>query len=106
MYLFIFPPSNVRYAIYAIMFCSVGFAIAFIPIFMTICDPPSALWNLDPMVAFTHCHPIQRQEYASVAANMALDLAVVIVPLPAVWKLQMPVDKKVKVSLMFSLGLA
>jgi hypothetical protein len=37
---------------------------------------------------------------------MALDLAVVVVPLPAVWKLKMPVENKVKVSGMFSLGLA
>lgn len=88
------------------MICSVLFAIIFIPIFMTACDPPSAVWNFDPMVALTHCCPIQRQEYASVSVNMALDLAVVIIPISAVWQLRIAVEKKIRISLMSSLGLA
>jgi hypothetical protein len=106
MYTHIFPPSKGRIAIWIAMGCSVAYAIAFIPIFMTACSPPSAAWALDPMVAVAKCHPIQRQEFASVSVNMALDAAVVLIPLPAVWKLQMPTHKKIQVTGLFSLGLA
>ena len=88
------------------MGCSAAYAIAFIAIFMTACDPPSAAWALDPMVAVASCHPIQRQEFASVSANMALDLAVVLISLPVLWKLQMPTYKKIQVTGLFRLGLA
>ncbi|KAF1831501.1 hypothetical protein BDW02DRAFT_454480, partial [Decorospora gaudefroyi] len=106
MYIHIFPPSRARIAIWITMGCSAAFAVTFIPIFMTACNPPSAAWALDPMVMIAHCHPIQRQEFASVSVNMALDLAVVLIPLPVVWKLQMPTVKKLQVSFLFSLGLA
>jgi hypothetical protein len=105
MYTHIFPPSGVRLAVWITMGFSAAFAVVFIPIFMTACSPPSAAWALDPMVAFAKCHPIQRQEFASVGANMVLDLAVVIVPMPMVWKLQLAMKKKIMVISLFSLGL-
>ena len=104
MYLHIFPSKNMKYAIYFFIALEIAFVIAFLPIFLTICNPPSAFWSVDPMDHLTKCHPIQTQQYASVTANMILDLAVVILPLPAVWKLQLRTSKKFFVSLMFSLG--
>ncbi|KAF2726515.1 hypothetical protein EJ04DRAFT_398336, partial [Polyplosphaeria fusca] len=106
MYTHIFPPSPVRLASWITMGCSLSYAIAFIPVFMTACNPPSAAWALDPMIAMAKCHPIQQQEFASVSVNMALDLAVVVIPMPAVWKLQLPMRKKITVTCLFSLGLA
>lgn len=106
MYTHIFPPSGVRIAVWIAMGCSAAYAVVFIPIFMTACKYPAAAWALDPMIAMANCHPIQRQEFASVSVNMALDLAVVIIPMPSVWKLQMSTEKKVFVSGIFSLGLA
>jgi hypothetical protein len=44
------------------------------------------------------------QEIASVVVNLVLDSAVVLVPVPVVWKLQMPRNKKLGVTAMFSLG--
>lgn len=41
----------------------------------------------------------------SVAINVALDLMVVALPIPVVWKLQMPNKKKIAVTGMFSLGI-
>ena len=86
---------------YTMMGICVSYAIAFIPIFMTQCDPPAAAWN----PSLGHCRPIQRQEYASVSISMALDLIIVILPLPTIWALQMPLRRKIGVSFMFSLGL-
>ncbi|KAF2180459.1 hypothetical protein K469DRAFT_592708 [Zopfia rhizophila CBS 207.26] len=105
MYLSLFPLGRPRYAVYTVMGLTVAYAIAFMPIFLTACNPPSAQWALDPIVQLAKCRPIQRQEFASVSINMALDLAVVLLPLPQVWGLRMPVKKKLFVSGMFSVGL-
>ena len=105
MYLHIFPSKKMKIAIYSLIALEVGFVIAFVPIFLTICNPPSAFWSVDPIEQATQCHPIQQQQYASVAVNMVLDLAVVVLPLPSIWQLQLPIGKKVFITLMFSMGL-
>ena len=86
---------------YVLMGVCVSYAIAFIPVFMTQCRPLAASWN--PKLG--HCRPIQREEYASVSIGMALDLSIVALPLPTIWKLQMPLRRKIGVSFLFSLGL-
>lgn len=73
---------------------------------MTACLPPSAVWSADVDYIVKHCRAIQSEEYASVAANMILDLLVVVIPIPSVWKLQLALSKKIFVTTMFSLGLA
>jgi hypothetical protein len=102
----IFPTKGFTAAAYVLMGLVISYGIAFIPIFFTHCSPPSAAWDPDPVVVATRCRPISQQEFASVAINMALDLSIVLLPLPIVWSLQMPTRKKICVSLMFSLGLA
>ncbi|KAF7957204.1 hypothetical protein EAE96_002795 [Botrytis aclada] len=106
MYLTIFPGRRLKWAVYVTMGLSVAFLIAFVPIFMTVCLPVSAQWSPDIMFTLAHCRAIQTQEFASVGANMALDLIIVMIPIPSVWSLQMSVAKKVFVTSMFSLGLA
>ncbi|KAF7512747.1 hypothetical protein GJ744_000314 [Endocarpon pusillum] len=103
LYTQIFTTRKFKLAAYTLMGVTVSYAFIFIPIFFTQCKPVHAAW--DPVLSLTSCRPITRQEFASVAINMALDLAVVILPLPVVWSLHMPTRKKIAVSLMFSLGL-
>lgn len=105
MYKHIFPARPVKIAVYTLIGLEVSFMIAFLPIFLTICNPPSAFWSLDATEQAAKCHPIQRQQYASVITNMVLDLAVVILPLPEIWKLRLPTSKKVFITFMFGLGI-
>ena len=79
----------------------VAYAFIFIPIFMTQCSPPAASWN----PSLGHCKPLQKEEYSSVAVNMAIDLAIVALPLPTIWALQMRMRKKLGISFLFSIGL-
>lgn len=78
------------------------YAPIFIAFFMTQCRPVWAAW--DQVLSETNCRPAGPHELASVAANLFLDLAVVLTPSPVIWKLHMPTRKKVGVSTMFSLG--
>ncbi len=36
--------------------------------------------------------------------NFALDVTLAILPMPVLWGLQMPIRKKIEISIMFSLG--
>lgn len=97
----IFTRRQFRLISYTLMGACVSYAIVFISIFMTQCKPLAASWN--PTLG--HCKPIQHEEYASVSVNMALDLVIVALPLPTIWTLQMPLRRKIGVSILFSLGL-
>lgn len=91
-----------RRLVWLLVAVNTAYIIIFITFFMTQCDRVSDAW--DQQRSVTNCRPREVHEIASVAANLALDLSVIILPLPAVWKLQMPVIKKLGVTIMFTLG--
>lgn len=79
------------------------YGIAFLVVFLTNCTPPDQLWNPRPN---GHCRDMQYSDYATVSINLFLDLAILILPMPTLWSLQLPVRKKVIVTVMFSFGFA
>ena len=80
----------------------VAFGVAFIIVFMTQCRPVSYIWNPVPGGG---CRDLIYQEYASVSVNMAIDLAIFVLPLPVLWTLQMTTRNKFYVTIMLSFGL-
>lgn len=80
----------------------VAFGISFFIVFMTQCHPMSYIWHPVPGGS---CRNLTYQEYASVSANMAIDLAIFILPLPVLWTLQMTTRNKFYVTIMLSFGL-
>ena len=52
-----------------------------------------------------HCGSLGDAEIAAAAINMILDVIIVLLPLPIVWRLHMPTLKKIGVSVTFALGL-
>ncbi|KAI1095729.1 hypothetical protein F5B19DRAFT_440751 [Rostrohypoxylon terebratum] len=79
------------------------YGIAFLIVFLTNCIPPDQLWNPQPG---GHCRDMQYSDYATVGINLFLDLAILILPMPTLWGLQLPVRKKIMVTVMFSFGFA
>ncbi|KAK8097747.1 uncharacterized protein PG998_013233 [Apiospora kogelbergensis] len=105
LYLKIFRHNAfLRRTVWILVILNVVYVIVFTSFFMTQCDHISDAW--DPVLSKTNCRPRSIQEIASVAVNLLLDLLVVIPPLPSVWKLQIPVDKKIGVTIMLTIGLA
>ncbi|KAI0902484.1 hypothetical protein F4806DRAFT_502256 [Annulohypoxylon nitens] len=103
MYLDIFrTDTNFRRVTWVLIALTLCYSPVFIPFFMTQCYPVSAAW--DPVLSKTNCRPLKIQELASVAVHLGLDSAIVIAPLPVIWKLKMPRCKKIGVSLAFSVG--
>lgn len=89
---------GVTYSIWFCVFLSVGYFVSGIIAFMVCCRPVSYYWT-----QFTHpdggkCVYSMYNFYISYAAvNVATDVAILLVPMPIVWKLQMRRTQKLLV---------
>lgn len=82
---------------------NVGYIVSFIPLFLTNCIPLSQYWDPKPT---GWCRDTLISDNATVAVNLVLDVLVLALPLPVLWRLQMSVRDKLTVTSMFSLGFA
>lgn len=87
------------------LWCMVAFVIAwyFIALFTTIfrCIPITDIWSAHPT---GRCINFSRWAVSTAVLNVLSDLAVLVMPMPLIWKLQLPMHKKIGVSIAFSLG--
>lgn len=66
------------------------------------CEPVSWFWNRDQP---GHCMDEIMFFKVNGILNLILDLIVLLLPIPMLWRLQMYTKKKIALSLIFSLGL-
>lgn len=68
-----------------------------------LCSPISAAW--DPQLIFTdHCGNLQASILGITISSMLLDVIILCLPLPMIWKLQLPPRHKLVVCGLFLLG--
>ena len=79
-----------------------GYGVSFFVTFLTNCQPISYPWNPIPG---GHCKSVTVEEITSVSINMIIDICIVFLPMLPLWRLQMPLRKKVGISSLFALGL-
>ncbi|PVI01569.1 hypothetical protein DM02DRAFT_671131 [Periconia macrospinosa] len=91
-----------RYAAFGVYSIVILYYIAHVSLLLAICRPISLQWN--PANPDGHCGDIKKQEISSCAVNIILDLAIVILPMPALLKLQIPTSKKIGLAGLLSLG--
>ncbi|KAI1852845.1 hypothetical protein JX265_009818 [Neoarthrinium moseri] len=101
LYTRIFSTQSFRRWAYSLMACVSCYLVAFMAVFMTICQPIDQYWNPVP---WGHCRDTSIQEFTSVSFNLVLDLAIFILPMPWLWRLQMPRRNKIGISVMFGIG--
>jgi len=77
--------------------------VTFILATLLLCTPFSAAWNLT--VGEGHCADFLPPYLATCSINMIFDFTIVLLPMPVLWKLQMPASKKIVVSSILALGL-
>ncbi|KND86233.1 hypothetical protein TOPH_09134 [Tolypocladium ophioglossoides CBS 100239] len=87
---------------YGLMGIVVCYGIAFMILFMTRCEPVWQQWDPQPGGS---CRNITNDEIISVVINMSIDIAIIILPLPVLWGLQLALRYKVVITIMFSIGL-
>jgi hypothetical protein len=92
-----------RWAAHAVYATVILYYIAHMSLLLSICQPISLQWN--PANPDGHCGDIKKQEISSCAVNIILDLAIVILPMPALWTLRIPLSKKFGLIGLLSLGI-
>ena len=74
---------------------------AFITIFA--CTPREAIWNL--LISNFKCLDNETLILITCLFNILSDIIILMLPAKAVWKLRIPIEKKVKIVLLFAIGL-
>ncbi|KAK8062547.1 hypothetical protein PG997_014644 [Apiospora hydei] len=103
LYMRIFSTAAFKRWAISLMVVVVCFGITFLVVFITHCHPVSQEW--DP-VPWGWCRDLKYSELSSISMNLALDTAIVVLPMPWLWNLQMPTSKKIVVMIMFGFGFA
>ncbi|KAI1124380.1 hypothetical protein F5Y10DRAFT_30950 [Nemania abortiva] len=102
-YTTIFRQQRFRHICYAMMGLCVAFWIATFFATAFFCTPVQKKWFLDAVPG--HCGN-DIALYLSVAiSDFVIDIIIISLPLPILWGLQLPVAKKVALTIVFSLGL-
>ncbi|GAP85606.1 putative integral membrane protein [Rosellinia necatrix] len=103
LYQRIFTTKAIKIWSYTLIALTVGYWISFLVVFLTTCTPDiSQLWNPRPG---GFCRDLNIGQLGSVSTNLAIDVFVIILPMPFLWNLQMRMRNKVAVTMIFSLGL-
>lgn len=106
-YLKIFVPSRQRnltmfWAVNIIIGLNFIFymAITFIEIFL--CSPREKAWNV--FIKTGHCLDANTANVSAAAVNCFSDFVILLLPQGVIWTLQMPLKKKIGVSVIFLMG--
>ncbi|PWY94259.1 hypothetical protein BO94DRAFT_563712 [Aspergillus sclerotioniger CBS 115572] len=100
LYRRVFERSNFLHLVYAMM--ALIFVFGIIVTFMAIfnCTPISAFWTRQG-----NCFNFASFALGYAVVNIVTDLTIWFMPIPIIWKIQMPKQQKVALSLIFALGL-
>ena len=103
-YLRIFPSRTFRIACQILASCTAVYTITFILLAVLQCTPVSYNWEGWKGESKGSCQNLSARAYASAAVNLALDFAVLLLPVPWLIRLRVSLRKKLNVLLMFSVG--
>lgn len=100
----IFPQRKLRIAVWVTIGVCAGYAIAFLLVSVFQCKPLSLAWTRWDGQHEGTCNNINAQVWAAASINVLLDMVMVVLPLPVIWRLEINRRKKALVMLMFSIG--
>lgn len=87
--------------VYTIMAMSVSYAVSVLLQNIFLCRPIAKNW--DKTISGSCGNTTQAYEAFGII-NLLIDLAIVILPMPLLWGLQLPVPKKVALTAIFGVG--
>lgn len=105
LYLKVFPGQTFR----RICFVMVAICLAYIPATALAtafnCTPVSYNWTGWTGQTEGHCFSFNTFAWAQSSINIVLDLTIILLPIPQLWRLNMGRKKRIQLVLMFSVGL-
>lgn len=94
-----------RLAVYTVMFLVGAFTISMVFVNAFECKKPSDAWSTEILLQGAgSCTDLHHIYYGQAGFNIASDLAILILPMPVVWNLQMKQQKRLAVIGIFSVG--
>lgn len=104
-YLRIFPSQTFKYTCVTLLGITALITVLFQALTLFQCWPLSYNWEGWKGEMHGVCLNINKQTYASSSLNIILDFAILILPLPWLFKLQIGLRRKIHVIVMFSMGI-
>lgn len=104
-YLRIFPDKRFKRWVFGIIGLNVAFCIAFVLPLVFQCDPVPGAWLRWDGTFTGTCLNLNAIGWSGAAANVALDIAVLLLPVPNLLKLNVNWRKKVAIMSMFLVGI-
>lgn len=106
LYLRLSPDRTFRLLVFGCMGFVVAYTIAGVICMVFACSPIEAAWDTAlHMLATTKCLNWPLSYLAQAAFNIATDIALFILPVKTVWRLQLPIQQRLGVICMFASGL-
>lgn len=103
MLLTVFSVKSFRLAGYAVLAICVLWGVMTILVAFLLCRPLGYNWNLLPPSG--HCGN-QQSAYAAVGiTDILTDVMILVLPLPMIWKLQLPLGNKIALAGLLCLGI-
>ena len=103
LYIGIFPARGFRITCYVVLTLNVAYFISVILATGLICHPFAFNW--DPAIPGGFCgNKVHFYAFMGIY-NLISDVAVVVLPMPMLWSLQMPNSKKIALSGIFGMGI-
>ena len=103
-YLRIFPQRIFRRIVYTIMAGNIIYGTAFVLVSIFQCIPIQAAWTGWDGTVSAKCVDANALGWTSGALNIALDVIILVLPVPGLTKLVMSWEQKLHILLIFSLG--
>lgn len=107
LYITITPNTKFRAAVYSLMGIVVAFTLAYALVQILDCKPVQAQWDLKLVMA-SHGHSCIDSDVSPMLilsiANILVDVAVVVQPIPVIIPLKIPKSDKISCLLLFSAG--
>ncbi|KAI3322051.1 integral membrane protein [Xylariaceae sp. AK1471] len=101
LYSRIFATKQFKRWAYGLMLIVVCYGISFLVAYQTGCRPVSQRWA---PVEGGQCRDVTSEQFGTIGVNLALDIAIVVLPMPTLWNLNMSQRNKLVVTLMFGIG--
>lgn len=101
----LFRPRPFRLATYILMGCLVVIGLWTTLSGFFFCNPVHAFWNPSEEVRKTKCLPSGPVWFTNAALQTVTDLVILILPMPLLWRLQLPKRQKWGIIVVFGLGI-
>ena len=102
LYTRIFSVHKLAFFAYVIGALTLAYWLSTILTAFLICTPFA--YNWDKLIIGGHCGNVLTYYLSTAIVNLLIDVAIVVLPLPILWGLQMKTSRKIALTAIFSLG--